>query len=242
MEIEGDDVTDLSEPRVSLGEAAYRQLRADIIACRLVPGQRITEKQLSTDMGFGLAPVRDALTRLDHEGLVRTLPGKGYQVAPLTPKLIDDLFTVWEINGPELIRFGIRHATDEQIAAARAAFRGMDGATAEGRPGTTGPEIEAVNAAFSVLAEATGNSYLIALYRRLMGDMSRVGTLLLSDPTAVLAEPSEHWVLHVLAERDPDEAATKARRYIQEIHRRALQAAVRVPSIMSSEVVIPPST
>ena len=77
-------VNDASGPRISLGEAAYRRLRGDIISCRLVPGQRITEKQLSADMGFGLAPVRDPLTRLDHEGLVRTLPGKGYQVAPTT--------------------------------------------------------------------------------------------------------------------------------------------------------------
>ena len=70
-EIEVADVTDLSEPRISLGEAAYRRLRGDIIACRLAPGQRLTEKQLAADTGFSLAPLRDALTRLDPEGLVR---------------------------------------------------------------------------------------------------------------------------------------------------------------------------
>ena len=47
-------MTDLSEPRVSLGEAAYRRLRGDIIACRLAPGQRITEKQLAADTGFAV--------------------------------------------------------------------------------------------------------------------------------------------------------------------------------------------
>lgn len=236
-------MTDASEPRVSLGEAAYRRLRGDIIACRLAPGQRLTERQLAADTGFGLAPVRGALTRLDHEGLVRTLPGKGYQVAPLTPKLIDDLFTVWEINGPELIRLGIRHATDDQIEAAVAAFEDLDrAAPQDGGAESMMRDIEVVNAAFSVLAEATGNTYLIALYRRLMGDMSRVGTLLLtSDPTAVLAEPAEHWVRHVLAERDADQAAEKARGYIQEIHRRALQAVVRWPSVMTSEVVVLPA-
>ncbi len=235
-------MTDSPEPRVSLSEAAYRRLRGDIIACRLTPGQRVTEKQLAVDIGFSLAPVRDALTRLDHEGLVRTLPGKGYQVAPLTPKSIDDLFVVWEINGPELIRLGIRHATDEQIAAAKAAFEELDG-LAQDKSGTETAmrDIEVVNAVFGILAEATGNAYLITLFQRLMGDMSRIRALLLTaDRTAMPAEPTEHWVRNILEERDADEAAAHARRYIEEIHRRVLQAVVRWPSVMTSEVVIPP--
>ncbi len=125
-------MTDPSEPRVSLGEAAYRRVRGDIISCRLAPGQRLTEKQLATDIGLGISPVRDALTRLSHEGLVLTLPRKGYQVAPLTPKSIDDLFVVWEIVGPELVRLGIRQATEEQIAAAKAGFKGLDRLAGEG--------------------------------------------------------------------------------------------------------------
>ena len=48
------------EPRVSLNETAYRRLRGEIIACRLAPGQRLTEKQLATDFGFSIAPLRDA--------------------------------------------------------------------------------------------------------------------------------------------------------------------------------------
>jgi acyl-coenzyme A synthetase/AMP-(fatty) acid ligase len=48
----------------------------------LAPGARITEKVLAADMGLSVSPLRGALTRLDHEGLVRTLPRKGYQVAP----------------------------------------------------------------------------------------------------------------------------------------------------------------
>ncbi len=234
-------MTGLSEPRVSLGEAAYRRVRGDIIACRLAPGQRLTEKQLAADTGFGMSPLRDALTRLNHEGLVRTLPRKGYQVAPLTPKSIDDLFVVWEIVGPELIRLGIRHATDEQIAAATAAFEELDRlAHEEGGTETAMRDIEVVNATFGTLAEAAGNAYLVSLFQRLTGDMSRIRALLLtSDPAAMLAEPSEHWVRQILAERDADKAAENARRNIEEIHRRVLQAVVRWPSVMASEVVVP---
>ncbi|HEY1454899.1 MAG TPA: GntR family transcriptional regulator, partial [Candidatus Dormibacteraeota bacterium] len=89
---------------------AYRRLRADIASCRLAPGQRLTERGLAARTGLGVASIRDALTRLDHDGLVRTLPRKGYQVKPLTIKAVDDLFHFWAVIGPELVRRGIMGA------------------------------------------------------------------------------------------------------------------------------------
>ena len=231
---------DVPEPRVPLNEVAYRRLRSDIIACRLAPGQRLTEKQLAADLGFSIAPLRDALTRLDHEGLVRTVPRKGYQVAPLTPKSIDDLFVLWRIVGPELIRLGISRASEEQLATARAAFDELDRLAQEAGGGPAAVrDIEVVNTTFGILAEATGNTYLINLFQRLMGDMSRIRALLLtSDGPAAPAEPGEHWVRHILAERDADNAAAHAGRYLEDVHRRVLQAVVRWPSVMSSEVSV----
>ena len=234
-------VSEVPEPRLSLNEAAYRRLRDDIIACRLAPGQRLTERQVAAETGFGMSPLRDALARLDHEGLVRTLPRKGYQVAPLTPKSIDDLFVMWEIVGPELIRLGIARASQEQIAAARAAFEELDRlAQEQGGAERAMRDIEVVNATFAVLAEATGNTYFVTLFQRLAGDMSRIRALLLtSGPTAAPAEPPEHWVRRLLEERDPDRAAASSRRYIEQIHARVLEAVVRWPSVMDSEVVLP---
>ena len=236
-------LTGMPEPRVSLNEAAYQRLRSDILACRLAPGQRLTEKQLAADLGFSSAPLRDALTRLDHEWLIRTVPRKGYQVAPLTPKSIDDLFVVWQIVGPEIIRLGIRRASAEQIATARAAFDELDRLAQEDEGGSSAVrDIEVVNATFGILAEATGNTYLINLFERLMGDMSRIRALLLtSERPAAPAEPDEHWVRHILAESDADEAAVLARQYIEGVHQNVLQAVVRWPSVMTSEVSVTPA-
>ncbi|WNV92012.1 GntR family transcriptional regulator [Umezawaea sp. Da 62-37] len=233
----------MSEPSVSLNQAAYDRLRSDIIACRLAPGQRLTEKQLAAEFTISIAPLRDALIRLDQEGLIRTLPRKGYQVAPLTPKSIDDLFVVWQIVGPELIRLGISQASEDQIVAAREAFDELDRQVEqEGGARSAIRDIAVVNATFEVLAEATGNAYLISIFQRLMGDMSRIRALLLtSDRTITPSGAGEHWVRHILTERDPDKAATHARRYIQDVHQHVLQAIVRWPSVMSSEVSVIPS-
>ncbi|WP_189155776.1 GntR family transcriptional regulator [Lentzea pudingi] len=226
-----------------MNETAYRQLRGDIIACRLAPGQRLTEKQLAADMGFSVAPLRDALIRLDHEGLIRTLPRKGYQVTPLTPKSIDDLFGVWGLVGPELIRLGLRQASQAQLDAAREAFDGLDALSQEqgGSPSVL-LDIDVVNRTFEVLAEATGNTYLINFFQQLMGDMSRIRALLLtSDRTSAATGLADHWVRHILDEQDVDKAAEHARRYIEDVHQHVLRVIIRWPSVMSSEVsVLPP--
>ena len=234
-------VTDLPDQQISLGEAAYRRLRADIVSCRLAPSARLTEKQLAVDTGFGISPLRDALTRLDQEGLVRTLPRKGYQVTPLTPQSIDDLFVVWNIIGPELVRLGVTNATDEQLADARALFEQIDEVAHEaGSMDTALREVELADRTFTLLADATGNPYLISLFQRLMGDMGRVWTLILaSDPSAMGADPADSWIRHVLVERDAEAAAANTRRYIADMHDRVLHAVVRWPSVMASEVVVP---
>jgi DNA-binding GntR family transcriptional regulator len=235
------DIANLTEQAISLSETAYQRLRGDIIACRFAPGQVLTEKQLEVITGFSTSPLRAALARLNHEGLINTLPRKGYQVSPLTPKSIDDLFVIWEIVGPELIRLGITNASEAEIADAKYAFEELDRhAREQGDAESALRDIEVVNSTFTFLAGATGNAYLVELYQRLAGDMGRIRALLLtSDSTVVGADPTEHWVRSILNERDADVAAMKARFHLEDTHRRVLDAVVRWPSVMTSEVVFP---
>ena len=231
-------MTNQPEDRVSLGEAAYRRLRDDIVTCRLAPGQRLTERQLSADTGFGISPLREALTRLDHDGLVRTLPRKGYQVTPMTPKSIDDLFVMWEIVGPELVRLGVRNASAEQIERAVEVFGRLDELRASNGPDAALAQVELSHEAFAVLAAATGNSQMINLFDRIASELSRVWVLVLeSDADAAALDDAGDWAHRLLPERDADRAAETARRYIRAVHERVLRAITRWPSIMQSEVV-----
>jgi DNA-binding GntR family transcriptional regulator len=233
-------VTDSSEDRVSLGETAYRRLRADIISCRLAPGQRVTERGLAVQTGLGISPIREALTRLDHDGLVKTVPRKGYQVTPLTVKTVDDLFTLWRIVGPEIARLGVERGTSEQLRQVGALFASI--IDVRQRVATAGEEamrrIDVTNAMFDVLADATGNDYLNGLYHRLAGDMSRVWVLVyeaeLGAPSSFVEE--NPWT-ELLRHRDGAAAADHARRFIQQSHERILQILSRWPSVVSSEVI-----
>jgi DNA-binding GntR family transcriptional regulator len=75
-----------------LRETVYEQLRADMISCKLAPGTEIREAELAARFEMSKSPVRDALMRLEREGLVITLPRQGYRVAPVSLTDVLDMF------------------------------------------------------------------------------------------------------------------------------------------------------
>jgi DNA-binding GntR family transcriptional regulator len=228
-----------------LSEVAYRRLRADIIACRLPPGQRLTERSLATRTGFGISSIRDALTRLAHDGLVRTVPRKGYQVKPLTIKVVDDLFLFWGTVGPELVRFGIQGATAAELRQAAAGFSELSRLAGEGGP-TRELVMRGVGIAsrsFGILAAATRNEYFISTFTRVDGEISRVWTLVIDaepPPPGSAFTGLDHWQ-DALSRRDGGVGAAGARAYIEQAHHHVLRALARWPSVITSAVVPPAS-
>jgi DNA-binding GntR family transcriptional regulator len=64
----------------SLAEAAYAKLEQGLVTGELAPGRMLTEPAVSKRLGIGRTPVREALQRLEREGLVRVIPRRGIQV------------------------------------------------------------------------------------------------------------------------------------------------------------------
>jgi DNA-binding GntR family transcriptional regulator len=78
----------------SLTAEAHARLRGDILACRLLPGQKLIIQELCDSRGFSLGAVREALSRLTSEGLVEAEPRKGFRVAPITEEELKDITNV----------------------------------------------------------------------------------------------------------------------------------------------------
>ncbi|WP_017611823.1 GntR family transcriptional regulator [Nocardiopsis salina] len=76
----------------SMVELATRSIRQMILSGDLLPGDRVVENRLTEDLGISRPPLREALRRLEHEGLVRQFPHRGAVVTPLT------LHDVYEIT------------------------------------------------------------------------------------------------------------------------------------------------
>ncbi|MGI8665320.1 MAG: GntR family transcriptional regulator [Jatrophihabitans sp.] len=66
-----------------LRDAAYRAIRDAIVAGTLAPGERLHDQQLMGWLGVSRTPIREALARLEHAGLVQTRPGRYTIVSPL---------------------------------------------------------------------------------------------------------------------------------------------------------------
>jgi len=78
----------------SLTGKVYAALRRDILSCQIGPGQDLSEGELATRFKMSKTPVREALSKLRSEGLIRSFPRRGYQVAPVTFQDMNELFEV----------------------------------------------------------------------------------------------------------------------------------------------------
>ncbi len=72
-------------------QRAYRHLRAEILACRLLPGAKLNIAAIADDLDISLGAVREALSMLQSEALVVAEPQRGYTVSPVSAKELDDI-------------------------------------------------------------------------------------------------------------------------------------------------------
>jgi len=98
-----------------LRETVYEELRADMISCKLTPGTELREADLAARFEVSKSPVRDALMRLEREGLVITLPRQGYRVAPVSLTDMLDMFHLRAALERACVERIITYASDEQL-------------------------------------------------------------------------------------------------------------------------------
>lgn len=110
----------------TLTDQAYRLIEEQIVTLRLKPGDVLSEQMLSATFKIGRTPIREALQRLAHEGLVTILPRKGILVTDLNPRHQLLLLEVRRELERLLSRAGAVRATPEQREQMQEIARGMD--------------------------------------------------------------------------------------------------------------------
>ena len=80
----------------SLYVTVYDRIKQDIVLARLHPGEPLFEEDLAARLQVSRTPIREALRKLNHDGLVRIVPNKGAFVRVLTPR---DIREIYEIRG-----------------------------------------------------------------------------------------------------------------------------------------------
>lgn len=101
-----DDTTDLPPEALPMATVAYQRMRDLILSNSWAPGFQATEQAVGTLLGMSRTPVREALMRLQQEGLVTVVPRHGVRVLPVSPndmKDIYDIITSLESTAAELV-------------------------------------------------------------------------------------------------------------------------------------------
>ncbi|WP_245216734.1 GntR family transcriptional regulator [Neoroseomonas nitratireducens] len=201
------------EDSLSLGERAYRRLRDSIVQGALPPGRKISERSLATALGISAQPVREALRRLEQDGMVVTLPRRGTVVA--------------EVGAAQLAELGRIRAALEGVAAALAAERlatadlaALNAILARMKAGTEARDTEALDVAneefHALIHRATANQFLIRSVGSLraydhLGRHRAVGSTPRDLPKAL----REHQgIVAALKRRDPALAEARMRQHI----------------------------
>jgi DNA-binding GntR family transcriptional regulator len=85
------------EPPLRAADSAYSSLKSRILRNQLPGGSQLLEDVVAADLGVSRTPVREALARLESEGLVEPIPRHGYRVLPIT---MEDIREIYEVLSP----------------------------------------------------------------------------------------------------------------------------------------------
>ncbi len=108
-------------------EEAYSRLRKKILINELPPGFSALEEELALQLGMSRTPVREALIRLEKEGLVEVVPRRGMRVRPVTARdmrEINEVLACLEVQAAK--RLASRRVSPDEMATLEATIAEMD--------------------------------------------------------------------------------------------------------------------
>jgi len=101
--------------QATLAEKSYLALRQKLAAGDLASGDQLVKRQLATELGVSLAPLREAINRLTSEGLVEHVAGAGAFVRQLTRQDLEELYVLRDVIETRAATEAAKFITDIQL-------------------------------------------------------------------------------------------------------------------------------
>lgn len=203
----------------TLNAEVFRRIRADIVACRLMPEERLRVESLRELYGFGGSPIREALMRLQAEGLVELEHNKGFRVSRVSrDRLLDLMRTRIEIDGIAL-KWSIERGGVEWEADLLGAFHRLSRQKKidQSKEGVINPEWSKQHRAFhAALVEACGSPTLLTIRAGLFDQAERYVALSIKSKLAPRNDGAEHeQIMRAALARDAARAVELNREHIE---------------------------
>ncbi|MCK8787177.1 GntR family transcriptional regulator [Roseomonas sp. NAR14] len=189
-----------------LGSETYERIKAAIRDGSLAPGSRLTEAELVVRLGVSRTPVRQALTRLETEGLLTHEPRRGLTVPRPDHQQVIELYAMREVLEGTAARFAAQHASEAELRSLAHLIEEEGAAQDDGRA------LSAINLRIhTLLHRAAHNRYLLRSLAQLTDAMALLPTML-GEPARAREAHAEHRALLAAISRRDGEAAEAAMR------------------------------
>ena len=206
---------------IPLRDRAYQVLREAIISGQLAPGERLVEAKLAQEMGISRNPVREALRRLEHEGLARRHPRGGMVVAEVDLRDVAEVYAVRSVLEGLAARVAAGRLRPEHRERMAASIR--DGEEAR-RRGDLDLLVQSSSTFHNTILEVAGNARLTSLMQVLDHHIARFRRLSLQaegSPAEVLEE--HRHILEALEQGDGAAAENLMRQHLEHSGRQILR-------------------
>lgn len=195
-----------------LRDVVFKTLRQEILTGKLKPGERLMEIQLANKLGVSRTPIREAIRKLELDGLVIMIPRRGAEVAQITLKDLKDVMEVRCALDVLAIELACERMKREDLDALCHACENFREAL---KTKDTRKLAEADVAFHDMIVTSTGNTRLIQLVSNLSEQMYRYRFEYLKDATSHEMLQQEHMEMcQSIADKDKAAAASVVRKHI----------------------------
>ena len=188
-----------------LRDVVFNTLRQAILTGELKPGERLMEIHLADRLGVSRTPIREAIRKLELEGLVVMIPRKGAQVAKITEKNLTDVLEVRRALDTLAVRLACKRMDETYKKQLREA---CDEFAKVVKCSNTKDITEADVRFHDIINQSTGNDRLIQLVNNLAEQMYRYRLEYIKDAAYHKRLVDEHEeIYNAIMEQDEERAA-----------------------------------
>lgn len=195
-----------------LRDVVFNTLRQAILTGELKPGERLMEIHLANRLGVSRTPIREAIRKLELEGLVTMIPRRGAEVAQITEKSMKDVLEVRRTLDALSAELACERISKEEEDALLKACQDFEEAVK-----TKDAKIiaKADVALHDIIAAATGNQRLIQLINNLAEQMYRYRFEYIKDTSQHEQIIKEHRIIYEsIVNKDKEAASNMAKTHI----------------------------
>lgn len=195
-----------------LRDVVFNTLRQAILKGELAPGERLMEIQLAERLGVSRTPIREAIRKLELEGLVLMIPRKGAEVAKISEKSLRDVLEVRRSLEELAIELACQRMTPEAVEELERKQEEFKEAVEQGNPMEIAETDEAYH---DVIYKGTCNDRLVQMINNLREQMYRYRLEYIKDEDKRQILLLEHDnILRAVRQRKVQEAKEAMREHI----------------------------